>query len=188
MKENKPLAKWVVKEETYFERFRIFDVLKSTRINPRTSVAVDFLLMRGLDWVIVIALTEKNEVVLIEQYRHGSEEITTEIPGGCIEPGENPLDSGLRELREETGFVATSAESLGVIFANPALQGMRCHIFLAKGAKLSSAPTLDPGEDINVLLMPLSEVFEKIRRGEITHSLVVAAFGLFALLERDGQA
>lgn len=172
---------WRVLQEQLYEQFRIFNIRKSTRLNPRTQQSVDFFLMNGLDWVNVIALTPQNEVVLVRQYRHGIDDYTIEIPGGCVEHGEDPKISGLRELTEETGYRAQDAIHLGTLCANPAMQSMRLHVYLATNAVLTAAQDLDPGEDISVFSLPLNEVLEKIKSGEINHALVVAAFGLFAL-------
>lgn len=173
---------WEVLNELIYEKFKIFEIRRSTRINPRTNVPFDFFLMRGLDWVNIIALTPDNEVVLVNQYRHGAEQRTIEIPGGCVDESESdPKESALRELLEETGYAADQVEHLGTLMANPAMQSMRCSVYLARNAKKISQPSLDPGEDIEVLLEPLPNVLEMVRAGKVSHALVVAAFGLYAL-------
>jgi len=172
---------WQLCGDHVYDQFKIFEARRSTRVNPRTGRPFDFFLMRGLDWVNVIPLTPENEVVLVRQYRHGAEVWSLEIPGGCIETGEEPAVSGQRELLEETGFTAATIEPLGVIHANPAMMTMQLHTFLAHGCIRTASPALDPGEDIEVLLKPLPEVLTMVRRGEISHALVVAAFGLLSL-------
>ena len=172
---------WRIVSEQIYERFKIFQVKKSTRINPRTHSAVDFLLLDGLDWVNLIALTPDNQVVLVKQYRHGAEEYTLEIPGGCVEEGEDPMRSALRELREETGYNSTEIEHLGTVHPNPAMLSMRCHSYLARNVKKEGALQLDPGEDITVEIVPLAQALQLVKDGTITHALVVAAFGLFKL-------
>jgi 8-oxo-dGTP pyrophosphatase MutT (NUDIX family) len=177
---NKLLG-WKVVEDHIYETFKIFQIRRSRRINPRTGNPFDFFLMKGLDWVNVIALTAASEVVLVQQYRHGAEALTFEIPGGCVEPGEDPVRSAARELREETGFEAQELQLLGVVFPNPAMQAMRCHCYLARGVVRTSPQALDSGEDISVIVKPLTEVEEMIRNGEISHSVVLSAFALLNL-------
>jgi len=152
-------------------------------LNPRTGKPFDFFLMDGKDWVNIIALTETKEVLLVEQLRHGINQTTIEIPGGCVEPHERdtPHLSALRELKEETGFHASQAEFLGSIAPNPAMQGMRLHCYVAFDVTEQAAQQLDAGEDIRIRREPLTEVYKKIRSGEVNHALVVAAFALFAL-------
>lgn len=185
MKDNK--GGWTVISEKTYESFKIFSVRRSTRTNPRTGANIDFVRIDGLDWANVIALTPDEKVVLIKQYRHGSDEFTLELPGGCVETGEEPGSSALRELQEETGYVANAIEPLGVIRPNPALLSNRCHLFIARNVEKLANQALDSGEDIQVLLKPLAEALELVRSGGIDHALMVAAFGLLELKRRQGK-
>jgi 8-oxo-dGTP pyrophosphatase MutT (NUDIX family) len=112
----------------------------------------------------------------VEQYRHGTQSITLEIPGGMVDPGEDMTVAGVRELREETGFIGDNAELIGVVEPNPAFQNNRCGTLLVRGVRQVAAQDLDPNEEIRVRLEPLERIPELIRSGAITHSLVVAAF------------
>lgn len=142
----------------------------------------DFVVLDGPDWVSVIPLTCSGEVVLIRQYRHGLRRTTLEIPGGMVDRGERPEQAAMRELREETGYLAPSVRSLGSVSPNPAIQSNTHHCFLAEGVELAGRPSPDPWERIEVLTRPLEEIPGLIRRGEIVHSLVVVSFGLLGIL------
>ena len=174
-------ADWEILDEHVYEQFPIFTAKRSKRINPRTGKPFNFFLMEGLDWVNIIPVTPQNSVVLVRQYRHGSEEYTLETPGGTVEPGEDPKSTALRELAEETGYSVADATFLGTLHPNPAMQGMKIHYFAARGVTRSGTQQLDPGEDIQVIERPLSEIPEMIRSGKISSALVVAAFGLLEL-------
>ena len=178
---NTTKGNWEVLSESTYEDFKIFSLKKSRRVNPRTKTAIDFVRIDGLDWANIIPITPDNQVVLIRQYRHGSDEYTLEIPGGCVEIGEDPALSAVRELEEETGFTSQDVEYLGTIRPNPALLSNRCYLYLARGAILKGKQKLDSGEDIEVLLKPLNEVLSMVKKGEISHALVVAAFGLYTM-------
>lgn len=175
-------GRWAVETEHIYEAFKIFTLKRSRRTNPRTGKPFDFFLMEGLSWVNVVPLTPAGEVVLVRQYRHGTEEYTLEIPGGCIEVDDgDPAIAAVRELREETGYSTAQITPLGVIAPNPAMMSMRLHTFVAHGCLPVAPQSLDPGEDITIVLKPLAEVLELVRTGGISHALVVAAFGLLKL-------
>jgi 8-oxo-dGTP pyrophosphatase MutT (NUDIX family) len=117
----------------------------------------------------------------VRQYRHGSREITLEIPGGIIDPGEEPAEAAARELIEETGYQAAGVRSLGSLNPNPALFGNRVHTFLAENVELVGEVMNGPLEETVVELVPAHEVPERVRRGEIDHALVVAALHWWSL-------
>jgi 8-oxo-dGTP pyrophosphatase MutT (NUDIX family) len=92
---------------------------------------------------------------------------------------DTPEETAIKELREETGYKASEMISLGSVHPNPAIQNNQCYTFLAKNVFLAGEQQQDEKEDIEVLLRPLSEIPRLIREGEITHSLVLAAFYRF---------
>jgi len=129
------------------------------------------------DWVNVIALTPDGRLVLVRQFRFGSDDFSLEIPGGVVEAGEMPVAAGVRELREETGFAGERARLLASIHPNPAIQQNRCHLVLVEEVRRQAATSWDADEEIEVLTAPVSEVLDWARTGRITHSLVLC--GLF---------
>lgn len=142
--------------------------------------ANDFTIIRTADWINIIPITADGELVFIRQFRHGIREVTVEIPGGAVDGRDaDPRTAAERELREETGYAASSWKYLGYVTPNPALQSNRCHTFLATGAYRVGEPCLDPYEQIDVVLVPAAEVARALRDGTVTHGLVLAAFGLF---------
>lgn len=143
--------------------------------NPRNRERFTRLVLETRPWVNVVAITEDARVVVVRQYRFGSRSITTEIPGGVMEPGESPMEAAQRELREETGFESPEWVDLGSSSPNPAFHDNTCWHFLAKSARRVRALALDPGEDIEVDLLPEAEFLAQIRAGAISHSLVISA-------------
>ena len=177
---------WAVLEESTYESFPIFTLKKSRRVNPLTGTPIDFVRVEGLDWVNVLAFTEKNELVLVKQYRHGCEEYTLELPGGCVEKNEtDPRLSGARELLEETGYEAESLSFLGALFPNPAMYNMQNYFYVAQKVKKVSSQRLDSGEDKQVVVMPFDEVIEQVKAGELMHGMAVAALGLYQMKRSD---
>ncbi|HMF57029.1 MAG TPA: NUDIX hydrolase [Pyrinomonadaceae bacterium] len=155
---------------------RVFQVRRDWSINPLTKIEHDFYCIEAPDWINIIPLTLAEEVVMIEQYRHGIEEVTLEIPGGMIDRGENPKEAASREMLEETGYSAAEVIQLGKTRPNPAIQNNWIHTFLARNVKFESEPVFDSTEQTVVRLVPLSQVPALIANGTIIHSLVVVAF------------
>jgi 8-oxo-dGTP pyrophosphatase MutT (NUDIX family) len=138
-----------------------------------------FYVVEVPDWTNVIALTPKNEMVVIEQFRHGSESVILEIPGGVIDEDEEPLAAAQRELREETGYTSEKWKRLGVTRPNPALQTNFIHHYLAEECVRSDETEQDENESIATRLMPVDEVLAKALSGDIDHSLALAALFFF---------
>ena len=136
------------------------------------------LVVEAPGWVNVVALDEAQNALFVRQWRFGVQQVTLEIPGGMIDPGESPREAAERELYEETGFRAQSWTQLGAVQPNPALFDNLCTTFLAEGIKRVGMPPGDGDEEIEVELLPLAEVTGRILEGEIRHALVVAAFYL----------
>lgn len=156
--------------------FRIFVARTKIAAHPTSQKEHRFTVLDGADWTNVIALTASQDVVLIRQYRHGTDTVTLEIPGGAVDPGESHRLAAERELLEETGYQAKRWSRLGSVRPNPALQVNRCSTWLAEGAEQVAEPMLDEGEAIEVKTVPLERVRPLIASGEIDHALVVAAF------------
>ncbi len=155
---------------------RVFTVRARTLRSSRTGQAHEFFVLDCADWVNVIAITEKDELVLVRQHRAGTGLPSLEVPGGMVDPGESPIDAARRELLEETGHAPSELVPIGTIHPNPALQANVTHTFLATGCRRVAELKLDSTEEVEVVFEPVSRVDEMLRRGEITHALVAVAF------------
>ena len=161
---------------------RVFTIKCENHFLEKTNSHHDFFIIEPTNWVNIIALTEKEEVILVKQYRYGTQNITLEIPGGMIDEGESAEQAAKRELLEETGYESNDWQLLGISDPNPAIQNNKCHIFLAKNSKFTKPPNLDNTEEIEVLSTPLKEIAKLIQERYITHSLVITAFYYYHLL------
>lgn len=177
---------WPIIRSQSNQFFRVFSVRMDTSLSPRTGMEHDFYIIESRNWINVIPLTADHQVVMIRQYRHGSREVTLEIPGGLIDPGDTPEKAAARELLEETGYGAEEYVQIGVVNPNPALFNNRCYTFIARNAQKIRAPMPDQTEDIEVVLMPISDIQELISRGEVDHAMVIAAFYWYFLETATG--
>lgn len=168
------------------EKRRVFtSPILSVDLSERThgSRKGEFVTLDLPDWVSIIPWTRDDSgvpVFLMErQYRHGSESVTIEFPAGLTEAGESPVESALRELREETGMEAELVE-LASFNPNPAFMTNRQTFFLATGLRKAGEQMLDENEEIELLYVPVEEVIEKMGKGEYANGIMLAA--LFAFM------
>ncbi len=137
----------------------------------------DYEVIVNPDTVAVLASTADERVILARQFRPGPQRVLDELPGGVVDEGEDPLAAARRELLEETGYEG-ELTPIGSQWAG-AYSAHRRHGFVATGCTRVAEP--DAGDEhIEVVLMPLAEFREHLRRGELTDAGLAWA-GLDAL-------
>ena len=183
--DNPELTPWPLKQSRCAGDYQIFKVRADQRTSPRTGDEHEFFVIESVDWCNVIALTLDSHLVMIEQYRQGTNLIELELPGGMIDPGEGPLETAARELREETGYAGDAPETIGYVYANPAIMNNKAHTTVIRNATKNHETELDAGEDLLTRLVPLVEIQKLIDNGTISHSLMVAALYRFQIAENN---
>jgi 8-oxo-dGTP pyrophosphatase MutT (NUDIX family) len=173
-------ARWEKISQHLHANCQVFDVLSARYRHPVRKRERDFVVMTVPDWVNVIALTPDHQLVLVRQFRFGIDDFSLEIPGGVMERGEEPLAAAQRELREETGHTGSKARVLGCVHPNPAIMNNRCHLVLVEDVKFTDPLAWDHDEEIEVLTVPVDDVYAWARSGRISHALVLDALFLFA--------
>ncbi len=179
------LKPWKKVRSTPFGDFRIFKLRADVKISPRTGKEHEFYILDSVNWVNVVAVTPDQQLVMVEQYRHGSNTVELEIPGGLMDAEEtDPVAAAVRELREETGYEGDQARRLGRVWSNPAILSNLTYTVLVENCRLKHGVEFDHGEDLVTRLVPVAEIPKLVADGTISHSLVVVALYDFELWQR----
>lgn len=185
--EPRSQASWVrvdqgAHDETLVENW-LFRLHRERFQSLKSGKTHDFFVSHLADGVHVIALTPHQEVVLVRQFRAGSQRDSLETPGGLLDPGEDPCAAGARELLEETGYAGDPPELLGTIYPIPALLSMRISTIVIPNARKVAEPHLDPSEELSLELAPTSDITALIECGQIDHGVCV--LGLLWWMQRS---
>ena len=179
MEENK-LA-W--KEEGRKKIFdcRIFSIRESYCRSPENDLRT-YTVIDAVDWVIVIPVLETSQgkkFVMVRQWRHGSQSLSLEFPGGVSEPGEEPKDAAAREMLEETGYKPGTMRKIGEFSSNPAIMSNRTHFFLAENLIDTGKRKLDSDEYVETDLVNIDAVVQGMGQPPYIHALMGSAMALY---------
>ncbi len=134
---------------------------------PSGQTVDDFYVVDVPDGAAIVAITKQNELVLVQQYKHGHDDIVLELPAGNVEPNEDPADTIMRELLEETGYAADKIDFVETLITKPARMSAKTHIFFAKDVVKVAEAQKDDAETIEVVKVPLAQLPDCIRSRKI---------------------
>lgn len=166
---------WDVYDEKVLLRTPVMTINSGPVVCKRSGRKKEFYRFDFPDWVNIVALTPRRELVMIRQFRYGTGKVEIEIPGGMVNPDEDPITAGCRELLEETGYQGRSSRIIGRVCPNPALQRNTCFTVLVEEVERIAPPALDDMEDIDCFLASDVEVRQLMATGELDHGLVLNA-------------
>jgi 8-oxo-dGTP pyrophosphatase MutT (NUDIX family) len=165
---------------------KIFSISESYCKPPEAQCSKEkshtFTVIDANDWVIVIPVLTNNDekkFVMVWQWRHGSQCLSLEFPGGVLEPGEDPKEGAIRELYEETGYKPAKIEKIGEFSPNPAIMSNKVHFFLAEDLNDSGKQELDEDEYVEVSLVDINDVIQGMGKAPYVHALMGTALALY---------
>lgn len=172
--------KWKITQQEDLLRTVPFTVQKLVLEQDGRPLSHAFHRLASPDWANILPITDDGQAVLIRQPRAGAMSMILETPGGAVDANESEAASAAeRELEEETGYISRRITHAGSINPNPALFQNRIHFYLAEGCHLNENRRHfpDASEQIEIVLVPLAELEDRVARGEINHAL--SALGIF---------
>ena len=164
---------------------RVLSIDHRTITFTKIGKSMPFTVINTNNWVIIIPRTADGRFVMVKQYRAATDQVTLEFPGGAIHNGEDIELSALRELQEETGLDTPSLTFLGEIAPNPAILSNKCYAYLAEDCTFTAETDFDEFEDIEIVTLPQDELEEMVTKGQINHSIVLAAYGMYNIKQRQ---
>jgi len=176
-------SKWAVLKSAFVADLKIFQARFDYLLNPHTQKEVKVTVLEANDAVNVIGITPDGKIIMVRQFRFGSQEYSLEIPGGFMEANEDPLDAIKRELSEETGCTTENWKPLGSIYSNPVYQTAQIHHFVAYDVQKTESTKFDDEEFLELLYYTPVELKQAMQQNQITHPHTISAlcriFNLF---------
>jgi ADP-ribose pyrophosphatase len=175
---------WKTLSSTYLHKGP-WATLRSDRCEmPGGHIVENYYVLEYNNWVNAVAITDDNKILMVKQYRHAAEIVSTELPGGVIDGDETPEEALRRELLEETGYQFDDFELLCVAYGNPATANNQTRCYLARGGRKVQGQSLDDQEEIIVMPHTLEEVRTLLLTNQIAQALHCT--GLFYALVKLG--
>ncbi|WP_251551269.1 NUDIX hydrolase [Neobacillus muris] len=137
--------------------------------------------------VAILAVTDDNKILMVEQFRKALEKTIVEIPAGKLEKGEDPAECARRELEEETGYECKSLERIASFYTSPGFADEIVYVFLASGlSKKENAAGLDEDEFVNLEEITLEETLQYVEQQKIYDAKTIYAIQYLQLQKAIG--
>jgi ADP-ribose pyrophosphatase len=157
----------------------LFKLRRERYASTRSAKTHDFFVAEIADAVHVIATDDRDRVLMVRQFRVGSRTDSLETPGGLIDPGEDAITAGIRELREETGYEGDNPRCFGAFWSLPSLGTSRIWNVTIENVRKVAEPHGDPTEELTPEWVVKKDVAAKIASGEIHHGCVISGLTIW---------
>lgn len=168
------IEKWKILDSQYIIKRPWLTARRDTVLLPNGVINDEYYILEYPTWVNVIAITADGKFIMVEQYRHGLQEVFTELVAGVAEKDETPLEAAKRELLEETGYGNGEWKQFSALSQNPGSANNTTYTFLATGVKKITGQSLDKTEDLSIKFLSESEVMEMLIREDLKQAMMVA--------------
>jgi len=161
------LQGWTTNSSEYLINDRWLKLRADSCTTPDGHTVEPFYIFEYSDWANCWVIDDNNDVILINQYRHGAGKYVMEFVGGGIEPEDPTPEAGIRrELEEEIGYVGGEIYQVGTSYPNPASHTNKLHSFLAVGGSCSQKQRLEKGENLHIHKIPVGEFIKSLQDNE----------------------
>ena len=167
--------------ETLFQG-KIFSVVRWRGKTPGGAV-VEREFVKHPGAVVIVPVLDAQRVCLIHNFRGAAGQTLIELPAGTLEPGESPLQTAARELREETGYTAENLVELTVFYMSPGILNERMHLILATDLSPGD-PSRQDNEEIDNLIVTWDEALQMATDGRIQDAKSLVGLFMYDRLYR----
>lgn len=187
--DKNPIPKWQTIKSDYIIRRPWLTARRDHIKHPDGRIVDEYYVLEYPSWINVIAIDENGDFIMVEQYRHGLDDVFIELCAGVVEDGEEPLDAAKRELLEETDYTGGKWSLLNKISPNPTACTNYAYCYLAEGVEKTNTQHLDESEDIAVRIFTETEVLQLLHDDKIKQALMATPLWHYFAIKRlnDGH-
>jgi len=146
----------------------------------------DYYVVEKMDVALILAFNEKNEIILVREYKYPVNQIMLGLPGGTFVRGdEDPLEAAKRELKEETGCESEEWAFFTKTYEYPTKDIHESYFYIAKNCTQTSEQDLDENEELTFEWVPFQYVINKVISNEVNHGCTAYALLRYAAIYPD---